>query len=254
MIVILIIVTISFFTIIYMWKVARENHVKHHELFFENLPGSFSGYTIFFIADVHRRLIDDEIITRIKNKANMIIIGGDLTEKGVPYSRTEENIQKLRSVAPVIFIWGNNDYEVNTEKLEDIFKRNHVTVLENRSIQIKSGKNEHICITGFSEFTKEEPEPDRVLFSVNKDVFKIAVCHNPKIVRKIFNHHSISLLLCGHTHGGQIRFAGFGWYPNGKLYCKNNMKILVTNGYGTTKLPLRLGSKPETHLITLRKG
>ena len=56
-------------------------------------------------------------------------------------------------------------------------------------------------------------------------------------------------MLSGHTHGGQIHLFGFRPYERGRLKRENDLTILISNGYGTTGVPLRLGAKAETHLI-----
>ena len=61
----------------------------------------------------------------------------------------------------------------------------------------------------------------------------------------------LSLLLSGHTHGGQIHLFGFSPYEKGRLKKENDLTVLISNGYGTTGVPLRLGAKAETHLISI---
>lgn len=234
-----------------MWKVARENHVIEQELSYHSFPQSFGEFRIFFISDIHRRIVSKKIIAQVKGKVDIVIIGGDLTEKGVPYTRTEENLRRLTELGPTYFIWGNNDYEKNTEKLLDIFKRNSVTVLENEYAIIQTGTGEKIYLVGIGEVKCQEVNLDKILKPIPKDAFRIAVCHNPEIYSEIKKENQISLLLSGHTHGGQIHLFGFGLYPKGKFYKNERGDCLISNGYGTTKLPLRLGAKPETHMIKL---
>ena len=45
---------------------------------------------------------------------------------------------------------------------------------------------------------------------------------------------------------------GFGPYEKGTLKRDNHKTILISNGYGTTGVPLRLGAKSETHLLTIQ--
>lgn len=40
-------------------------------------------------------------------------------------------------------------------------------------------------------------------------------------------------------------------YELGKTGIVKNAAYLISNGYGTTKVPLRLGAEPETHIVTL---
>ena len=87
---------------------------------------------------------------------------------------------------------------------------------------------------------------------IDPNSFKILVCHNPEISKKMDPQYGIHLLLSGHTHGGQIRILGFGPYEKGRLKKDKDLTTLISNGYGTTGVPLRLGAKPETHFISIR--
>ena len=68
---------------------------------------------MFFISDIHRRIVSESIIEEVSGKVDVVIIGGDLLEKGVPMERVKENIKKLKKLGPILFVWGNNDYEVD---------------------------------------------------------------------------------------------------------------------------------------------
>ncbi|MCY7948252.1 hypothetical protein MOC03_18500, partial [Bacillus atrophaeus] len=52
---------------------------------------------------------------------------------------------------------------------------------------------------------------------------------------KIFKVIFIHFYLYTHRGGGHVK----------------NARYLISNGYGTTKVPLRFGAKPETHIVTL---
>ncbi len=82
------------------------------------------------------------------------------------------------------------------------------------------------------------------------------------------------LILAGHTHGGQVRFPGLGWFwthmrsnkmLNDGLYASEALSralnfdaghsiLFVSRGVGTSRLRLRLFCQPEIAWITLRKG
>ena len=98
--------------LIYMYKLAFEDRVVYHTLEFPSFSQSFGTIHLFFISDIHRRSISESIIEEVKGKVDVVIIGGDLLEKGVPIDRVKENILKLKTLGPVLFVWGNNDYEI----------------------------------------------------------------------------------------------------------------------------------------------
>lgn len=238
---------------VHMWLQARENNLRNLTLSFDQLPVSLHGFSIFFITDIHRRIIDGQMIEKVKGRADIVIIGGDLTESGVPLKQTKENLQRLNELGPIYFIWGNNDYEIPPGDLMDLFSKYNVTVLENHHVVLRSEQGEQIFVIGIGETSFGYDRLELALKGIPKETFKIVVCHNPEIVSKISERHNISLILCGHTHGGQIRPFGLGLYPKGKLYHLSKGDLLISNGYGTTKLPLRLGANPETHLICLNR-
>lgn len=240
------------FLLLYMIKEAFTNRVIYQTLSFSNFPKSFGEIHLFFISDIHRRTISDSIIERVKGKVDVVIIGGDLLEKGVPLERVKNNIMKLKTLGPVLFVWGNNDYEVDVPVLDAMLLNLDVKVLVNDSMLFQSEAGERLYFIGLDEVSKNQHDLQQAMKDIEPDSFKILVCHNPEISRKIESKYGINLLLSGHTHGGQIHILGFSPYEKGRLKKINDLTILISNGYGTTGVPLRLGAKSETHLISIK--
>jgi len=69
----------------------------------------------------------------------------------------------------------------------------------------------------------------------------------------------VSLQVSGHTHGGQVRIAGWSpWIPSryGDRYVRGHVEeegrhLLVSSGLGMSGWPVRLGVPPEIVLVTL---
>ncbi|MGD6803378.1 metallophosphoesterase [Rossellomorea vietnamensis] len=238
--------------LLYMLREAFLNKVKINELSFENYPENASPLSIFFISDVHRRAIHDSLIEKVKDKTDLVVIGGDLTEKGVSFDRVSENIHKLKKAGPVYFIWGNNDYEAGIKEFRNLLKSLGVTVLENSSVLLKTGYEHSIALIGTEDLSLGRDNVEKAFENVPEKTFRIFLAHNPDTIKKLNKQHNISLMLSGHTHGGQIRIFGFGMYKKGEISNVAGTTILISNGYGTTALPLRLGAPPETHLITIK--
>jgi len=69
-------------------------------------------------------------------------------------------------------------------------------------------------------------------------------------------------MLSGHTHGGQVTFFGL-WAPYvpsvyGQKYLTgivetSGIKVLVSNGVGTSALPVRFFARPQFNVIILEK-
>ena len=237
-----------------MWKEAFSNRILYQELRFTSFPKSFERIRIFFISDIHRRSISEKIIDEVRGQVDLVIIGGDLTEKGVPFNRIVENIKKLKEIAPVYFVWGNNDYEVDSHLLDATLLDLGVKILDNTSVSFESKEGEQFLLLGIDDLGKERDRLDLAIQDIKENGFRLLVSHNPAITKKIVANQKIDLILSGHTHGGQIRIFGLGPYEKGGIKQLGHLRIVTSNGYGTTSLPLRLEAKSETHVITLFHG
>lgn len=102
------------------------------------------------------------------------------------------------------------------------------------------------------------PDAPNITDTTASRPFTILLSHNPIHWRQeVLPDTDIDLMLAGHTHGMQIKIAGFSpavWkYKEwGGLYTENNRHLYVNTGLGTVGFPARIGLKPEITLITLR--
>ncbi|MCC3358293.1 metallophosphoesterase [Bacillus sp. REN16] len=253
MVLFFIIIIVGLLLLLYMWQEARRDRVVTNTVTFSDFPRSFGKITIFFISDIHRREVSEKIINEVKEKADIVIIGGDLTEKGVPFERVKKNLQLIKTVGPTYFVWGNNDYEVEYHELDSLLLSMGIKILDNTAVFFESGEGERLALLGIDDLKAGRSRLDLALLDAGDEAnFKILVSHNPEITSEIRQEYKINLLLSGHTHGGQIRFWKFGLYPKGGIAYKNGLTVFVSNGYGTSGIPLRFGAPPETHLITLQ--
>ncbi len=234
-----------------LWE-AFLNRVIKHELAFPDFPSTFREISIFFISDVHRRTISNKIIADVSGKADFVVIGGDLMEKGVPINRVRANLEKLKRIGPVYFVWGNNDYEGDYHELDAVLLESGVKILDNTAVNFESEQGEKISLLGVDDLNQQRDRIDIALMDAEKDSFKILACHYPNITEKILPEHKIRLVLSGHTHGGQIHLLGYSPYERGSIKKQKHTTLLISNGYGTTGVPLRLGAPAECHLVTIR--
>lgn len=236
--------------LLYMYEQAKQENIVEQTLAFPEFPESFGKVRIFFISDIHRRKIDSEFIERIKN-IDLVVIGGDLTEKNVAFEQVAENVKQLKKIGLVFFVWGNNDYEVEHHELDSLLLHNGVKILDNKSYLFESDAGDMLEILGVDDLVHERDRLEVALEETNEHSFKILVSHEPEIVEKFTDKEGISLVLSGHTHGGQIRIFGFGPHEKGRITQLPYTTLLVSNGFGTSLVPLRLGAPPETHILTI---
>lgn len=249
----------SFITVVFVclsaliWKmsaIAKEDRVKHAGFLLGRLRGK-EPLNVFFISDIHRRTVSGEIIRKAKEHGvQLVVIGGDLAERGVPFTRIEENIKRLTSLGKTFFVWGNNDYEVNQARLVRLFKTYGVTALRNESA-VFNHRGQIVNVCGVDDLRLGFADLPEAVRNIHPGAPTLLVSHNPEIHHQIHEEDRIDIILSGHTHGGQIRIGRFGLYEEGGTGTIHRTRYLISNGYGTTRLPLRLGARPETHLIKL---
>ncbi|OLN23262.1 hypothetical protein BTO30_04650 [Domibacillus antri] len=233
---------------LYMWKEAFHNEVKETVIADNRFPEK-APLALFFISDIHRRLIHWSIIEHVQGRAHAVIIGGDLCEGGVQDERIRENIKRLSTIAPIYFVPGNNDYEIGFHRLSAIFSDWGVTVLKNGSASLSPD----VYLLGTDDLSKGKSDKQALFHNVPSHVYKIVVSHNPAFIRTIQKADRVAAMLSGHTHGGQIRLGPWGLYEKGGWKLADGIHSLVSNGYGTTGIPLRFGARAETHLITISR-
>jgi uncharacterized protein len=243
---IIIVVVAGILLLLFMWKQANENNIRKHVI---HAKGVEERFRIFFISDTHARKINEKMITSI-NKVDAVIIGGDFVDRRTSEKTILENILLLKKIGPVFFVWGNNDKEINEKKLRHLFQQHHITIIENDAIELKSQNK--LTLSGVI-YSPSEQHIKKTLDQCQENT-TILVAHNPEHFPTIYRHFKPLVSLGGHLHGGQIRFGKYGIQPHGHFKKMDGHYELVSNGYGTTLLPLRFGAKPECHIIEIIYG
>jgi len=234
---------------------AHHDIINYPTIYDKKLPAAFNDFRVFFISDIHRRHVNESTLRSIKKEVNVIIIGGDITEKGVPLERTKGNLKKLKKWnLPIYFVWGNNDYEEDPEALYHLLVQEGIAILANTNIDI-SIKNQVLSFVGLDCCTYREARGDLALEFAKGD-YTILLTHDPSAFYELKDgeQKEIHTVLAGHTHGGQIRLFGLGIYQSGGHRTYRQTNIFVSEGYGYTKLPFRLGTNAECHVLTFKNN
>ena len=258
----------------YMVRESYRYRIDEQMIELQRLPASFDYTRILFISDLHRRTITDDLITRCKSAGptDLVLIGGDLREKGVPLQRSRDNVRKLSSIAPVYMVYGNHDYDDDIRPLEVMLHEERVRLLHNESVVLEQNDGSRIRLSGVDD---PRTKRDRLEMALSEpadgdQVFTLLLAHDPAIAFRMGKSDSIDLILCGHTHGGQVAlpFIGpvmrwpfeqtywRGWFDLPKRETTGAWlpRLFVSCGYGTSKLPIRLLAPAELHLFTLRSS
>lgn len=234
------------------------------------------------VADVHgaRPLMPPARIRRIVNQANalggdMILMLGDYRASHLVQTASvsiEEMTPIFADLKAPLGTWavqGNHDWwddkraqlrRSGPTETQILFERHGIPILENQAIRLAHG-NHPFWIAGLGSQWAFSPRAGvddlpATLAQITDDAPVILMAHEPDIFAK---KPPVSLVVSGHTHGGQIRL--FGWTPHvpsayGTRYAYGHVRedgrdLVVSAGVGNSGLPVRVGMPPEITVIEL---
>lgn len=234
--------------------------LEEHTLKLPNWPDRLRGYRVAVLADLHLRgrpsveLAKRAVLMAIEQNPDMVVIAGDL----VGYWQPEcpewlgEVLEPLLIMGGnAIAIPGNHDYEYGDPMLLGLV----LDQLNIRLLRNESWLHDGIHWVGVDSAIVNKHRPKRAMEGVDGP----AVClwHEPDMVDEL--PAGCSLMIAGHSHGGQFTFPG-GYtpmhthlgrrYPRG-FYPGASTPLYVSRGVGTTGPPSRLNCPPEVAILTL---
>jgi len=189
---------------------ARTLAVVHHRPTLPALPRAFHGYRILHLSDLHID-VSEETAHAIISAARAVeydlcVLTGDYRFRtSGDIEPALRNMERLRaSLAGNVYgVLGNHDSVLMLPALEDM----GIRVLMNESVVLERG-GEHLYLSGIDDahfFGVENFE--KALAGVPEEGVTVLLSHTPEVFRQAA-HSGIDLLLCGHTHGGQICLPG----------------------------------------------
>lgn len=210
--------------------------------------------TIAHVSDLHTKgmgTLEKQVIDTINDsKVDLIVITGDIATPNGTHEGYISVLKNFRAPEGIYYIPGNWEYWEPIHELQTILKENNIIDLTNKTQKI----SENLWLIGFDD--SEEGSPDLGIISnlPSSDV-KIGIFHSPQFFDEVFTRTDLNL--AGHSHGGQIRIplvgslflpTGTGKYDQG-WFKKENSKLFVSRGIGTSVLPIRFFCKPELAII-----
>ena len=241
--------------------------VTRHEVIVEDLPASFDGYRVAFLTDTHvasfmRRGFFREVVAQtMRFQPDLILLGGDFVtwERHIPLM-AEVLLTDLTAPDGVYAVLGNHDYWANADGVVAAMTARGVRFVVNRSVMIERGED-RIALAGIDELYRGTPDINAAFALVDPRIPCLGLSHHPDII-ELLGDRRVDLLVCGHTHGGQIRVPFFGAlvvpskhegrYASG-FHRKGGVLLYVSRGIGAIP-PLRILCKPEVATFTLRRA
>lgn len=188
-------------------------------------------------------------------RPDVILFGGDFVELHEQALVELEPLKKLRAPGGIKFILGNHDWYDAPEDMRERIKKWGWDNVTNQRVTV-SAKNQTFSLVGFDDVRVLTSDP--TLLDDQKHHPSILLVHGPDDLEGL-DTKNIDLILCGHTHGGQVRLPFFGavapfpmraprQYDRG-LKDWQGTPFVISQGLGEALLRLRLFCPPQIVIV-----
>jgi uncharacterized protein len=237
--------------------------VREHEVPLASLPETFDGFTLLQISDPHVDMNPEfvpALIERLQGlEYDLCVLTGDYRARTFgPFAATLAGLETLRAhlKGSVYAVLGNHD----TIRMVPGMEAMGYELLLNEWVKIERG-GDTIYIAGIDDAHYFRMENfHRAAQDIPSEACSILLSHTPETYQHAA-HADFNLMLCGHTHGGQIclpggvpvltdadsprRFARGSWRYH-------DMIGYTSTGAGSCIVDVRLNCPPEITLHRLR--
>ncbi len=237
------------------------------EVILDGLPPAFDGYQILHVSDLHggSRLSRVPVLDRLAKVESLgpdlVTFTGDLAASEAAVGEAAAALAGMKARDGVLAVLGNHDHWVGEKRVTDALTRGGVEVLGNDHVRLdRNGDTLYIVGVKDASYVKRDDLP-RAFAGVPEGASVVLLTHSPDVVYKPLSERA-SLILAGHTHGGQVVFPWIGplYVPtrlgrhrmSGLLRFEGRL-LFVNRGLGEIFPPMRLNCPPEIALLTLRR-
>jgi len=241
--------------------------LTRHVVALPGLPDRLRGTTLVHLSDFHRGNgnTDPIIEATIKSAASLDPDIVALTGDFVNHRREDilpvvKMVSQLRARQGVFAVLGNHDYYADAVLLESALEAAGICVLKNSARKIEPS----LWIAGVDDLLEGSPDLERTMQDIPANSPVILLAHNPNFLHRLKSEVRPTLMLSGHTHGGQFAFPLIppklicllhlrtrfvhGWYRQGSAQMYVNRGVSCS-GWGF--LARRFRCHPEITYYTL---
>ncbi|MDT7809533.1 MAG: uncharacterized protein QOJ70_3346 [Acidobacteriota bacterium] len=233
-----------------------------------DLPERFEGFRIAQVSDVHHgRLVSIEEVRRVVGLANaaradLVALTGDYTTSLREYVEPcAEVLGELSAPEGVWAVLGNHDHNTDGPLTRQALARRGINVLTNMNTELRRGADA-LQLAGVDDWGWGKADFERAMRGLDMSRPSVLLAHEPMAL-DMPETRGVSLILSGHTHGGQVSLpfvgspAAYVWkhlkYLRG-MYESEGTQLYVSRGTGMIGVPVRIGARPEVAVLRLQKA
>ncbi|WP_297526518.1 metallophosphoesterase [Thiohalobacter sp.] len=244
---------------------ARRIRIRERSVALPRLDPAFEGFRILQVSDLHLDMADDmpaALIEAVRGlEYDLCVLTGDFRARTFgPFQAAVEGLARVRPYlrGPVLAVLGNHDTIRMVPDIEALDIRvllNESTVVTRREAAL------HVAGIDDPHFHRAD-NLERAAEAIPGDAVSLLLAHSPEIYRHAA-YAGFDLMLCGHTHGGQICLpGGIPVMCNARAprrFCRGAWRFRDLQGYtstgsGACVVDVRLNCPPEVVVHRLTRG
>jgi predicted MPP superfamily phosphohydrolase len=251
------------FSVIAMVQGIRPPVVENYEVLLPGLPPKLDGTVLIGLSDLHLGSFRNEQWLRKRvaqvqaQHPDIIVLLGDIFEGyNQPGKEFITELQGLKAPLGVWAVLGNHEFHGRNGDSVQLFQEAGITLLRNEKAMIQPG----LVLAGVDDLTfnrRRGSKVDLITRTLAKPMSgaTVLLSHTPWHA-DLAAKAGAGLMLCGHTHGGQVW--PFGYlvklvYPLlAGRYDVDGMTVIVSRGAGLWGPPMRLWERGDIIHVTLR--
>jgi len=197
-----------------------------------------------------------------QTRPDLIVLTGDYSTSYRRYIEPcAEVLARLSAPEGVWAVLGNHDHYTDPELTTRALLRSRINVMDNVNTVLKRGPDT-LQLVGIDDWSWGRTDWKRAFYGTDPARPTVLLSHQPSVLDDQ-SAQPASLILSGHTHGGQIKLPFVGAparyvsmdlkYSNG-LFRRGQTQLYVSRGTGVIGLPLRFGARPEIAVLRLQRA
>jgi predicted MPP superfamily phosphohydrolase len=253
--------------LVWGFRTAHAPQVKAVEVPVPGLDPALDGFRIVQLSDVHLgetlgRDFAQGLVDQVNGlDADAVVITGDLVDGSV--ARLADDVAPLAALTSrhgTFFVTGNHEYYSGAPQWMEAVGRLGMTVLHNRHQVLSRGEARLVLggvpdLQGAGFAASHRPDVGAAFQGAPAGVPRVLLAHQPRMAR-LAAGHGVSLMLSGHTHGGQMfpfmAFVRLQQPVVAGLHTIAGVLTYTSNGTGYWGPPFRIGPRGEVTVVTLR--
>ena len=253
-----------------LWVEPRWIKVRTLRLPIDALPPGLDGLSLVHLSDFHLGPhVPLDLIQRAVQKSNrlspdLVLLTGDYVSDSPDYvDPVCEALSSLSARAGVFACLGNHDHWEDADRTRKGLARAGIALLENEHKTLRFG-GDMLVVAGVEDLWEGDPDVELAFEGAPDQAIRILLSHNPDAVKRL-GQERVDLMLCGHTHGGQVRLPAVGApllgiesgpaLASGLSRTDRGTAVYVNQGLGVISPPVRFLCRPEiAHILLVRSG